>query len=413
MPPGALGMPAAHSGEETMNLNTIAPAMRDNPYPYYAMARQMAPVVWNDAAGMWNAFGYEDCNTILRDHERFSSEHRKFNPELQRGRPSMLTMDPPRHTQLRNLINRAFTPRRVAGLEPRIQEITDGLLAEVLPSGRMDIVEHLAVPLPVIIIAELLGVPPADRARFKHWSDVIVANLGQDFTGAGPPEVQSVQDEFIAYFTEQLDDHRRAPKDDLIGALLAADIDGERLAAEELLTFCILLLVAGNETTTNLIGNAVRLLLEYPEQQARLRADLTLVPSAIEESLRFRPPVQATIRSVAQDLELRGQQLKRGQRVAVWLAAANRDPAEFPDPETFDIGRTPNRHLSFGQGIHFCLGAPLARLETKVALAALLERVPAMARADQSPLIPVEGFIMHGIRSLPVVLDPVQAAAAV
>lgn len=396
-----------------MNLNALSPTMRDNPYPYYAMARQMAPIVWNEAAGMWNVFGYEDCSAILRDHERFSSEHRKFNAELQRGRPSMLTMDPPRHTQLRNLINRAFTPRRVAGLEPRIQQITDELLDAVLPSGQMDIVEHLAVPLPVIIIAELLGVPPADRARFKHWSDVIVATLGQDFTGAGPPEVQSVQEQFIAYFTERLEEHRQEPKDDLIGALLAAEIDGEKLTPEELLTFCILLLVAGNETTTNLIGNVVRLLLEYPEQQAKLRTDLTLVPSAVEESLRFRPPVQATIRSVAQDLELRGQQLRRGQRLAVWLAAANRDPAEFPNPETFDITRAPNRHLSFGQGIHFCLGAPLARLETQIALTTLLRRLPAFTRADQSPLTPVDGFIMHGIKSLPVTFEPVQAPAAV
>ncbi len=394
-------------------VNAITPAMRDNPYPYYALARQMAPVVWNDALGTWNVFKYEDVRAILRNPQLYSSDALRFYPQLERRGQTMLTTDPPRHTQLRGLVNLAFTPRRVAELEPRIRQITNEALDAALPTGRIDIIEDLAYPLPVIMIAELLGVPPADRARFKRWSNVIVSNLGIDFAVGVPDSLQQAQDEFIAYFEQQIEDHRLHPRDDLIQALLGAEIEGRKLTAEELLSFCILLLVAGNETTTNLIGNAIRCFIDHPAELARLRADPSLIPSAVEEVLRYRSPVQATIRFASSDSELRGQAIKQGQRLVVFLGSANRDADEFPNPDAFDVARTPNRHLSFGLGIHFCLGAPLARLETKVAIETLLSRVPAFQRADNAPLEPVEGFIMHGIKSLPLNFEAAPAAAAV
>lgn len=396
-------------------MNMITPAMRDNPYPYYAMARQMVPVVYNDAIGSWSVFTYEDVRAILRDAQAFSSDPSKFIEGLPRDRQTMLSSDPPRHTQLRNLVNQAFTPRRVAALEPRIRRITDQILDAALPAGGIDIVEDLAYPLPVIIIAELLGVPSEDRAMFKRWSDEIVSRLGTDFRSQAelPDGLRRMQEEFIDYFEEQIEAHRREPKDDLIQALLGAEIDRRKLTADELLTFCILLLVAGNETTTNLIGNAVRCFVEFPGEAARVRADLALVPSAVEEVLRFRSPVQATIRWATADTQIRGQTIRRGQRAIVVIGSANRDPAEFPEPDRFDVTRTPNRHLSFGLGIHFCLGAPLARLEAKVALEELFRRLPEFRRADEAAYEPVEGFIMQGVKRLPLSFDPAPAATAV
>jgi cytochrome P450 len=388
------------------SLSAIPAAMRDNPYPYYAMARQMAPVLYNDQIGAWNVFGYEDCRAILRNPGIFSSDASNFIEGINRERQSMLGADPPRHTQLRGLVNLAFTPRRVAALEPRIRAIADEILARVIPTGQMDLVEDLSYPLPVIIIAELLGIPPEDRAVFKRWSDEIVSRLGTD-VGPNqeiPEDMLTLQQEFSAYFEVQIERHRGEPKDDLIGALLKAEIDGSKLTTDELLPFCILLLVAGNETTTNLIGNAVRCFLDFPAELERVRADLSLVPLAVEEVLRFRSPVQATIRFALEDTELGGQTIRRGQRAVLWLAAANRDAAEFPEPDRFEAGRQPNRHLAFGLGIHFCLGAPLARLEAKVAIEELIRRIPSFRRSDAAPLEPVEGFIMHGVKHLPLAI---------
>ena len=395
------------------SLSAIPAAMRDNPYPYYAMARQMAPVLYNDQIGAWNVFSYEGCRAILRNPNLFSSDASPFVEGINREQQSMLGSDPPRHTQLRGLVNLAFTPRRVAALEPRIRQITSEILDRVVPQGRMDLVGDLSYPLPVIIIAELLGVPPEDRATFKRWSTEIVSRLGTDVgpNQAVPEDMLTIQEEFSAYFEEQIERHRRQPKDDLIGALLKAEIDGSKLTTGELLSFCILLLVAGNETTTNLIGNAVRCFLDYPPELERIRADSSLGPTSVEEVLRFRSPVQATIRFATEDTELGGQAIRRGQRAIVWLAAANRDPAEFPDADRFDVGRQPNRHLSFGLGIHFCLGAPLARLEAKVAIEELIRRVPSFRRADETALEPVEGFIMHGVKRLPLVFEPALAGA--
>ncbi|HLZ70280.1 MAG TPA: cytochrome P450 [Dehalococcoidia bacterium] len=390
----------------------MSPENLDNPYPLYALARQFEPFSFQPEMQAWNAFLYEDCRAILRDPRRFSSDFQRNLPPAERATTSILNLDPPRHTQLRELVNRAFTPRMVQQLAPRIRAITDELLAAVEPSGRTDLIHDLAYPLPVIVIAEILGVPPEDRADFKRWSDVIAASLGTGLGAEGEDEAMGAREvpeqtitEMSAYFGAVVDAREREPRQDLISALIAAEIEGQKLTRDEILTFCILLLVAGNETTTNLIGNAVRTLLEQPAALARLRAGATLWPSAVEEVLRYRPPVQATVRLTTEDTELRRQAMKAGQVVIVWLASANRDADEFPNPDTFDIARSPNRHLSFGQGIHFCLGAPLARLEAAIALDEIGRRLPNLRRADAAPLEQVPGFIMHGVKHLPLAFD--------
>jgi cytochrome P450 len=255
------------------------------------------------------------------------------------------------------------------------------------------------------MIAEIMGVPAEDRGDIKRWSDVIAENLGAGLAGPTEPPMETLM-EMREYFRALIEHHRAHPSEDLISALIAAEIGGRKLSLPNLTAFCVLLLVAGNETTTNLIGNAVRLLIEHPDAWDRLRAAPALWPSAIEEVLRFRPPVQMTGRRTTEDVELGEQKIEAGQNVVVFLASANRDPAEFPNPDVFDITREPNRHLAFGLGIHFCLGAPLARLEAKVALSELTRRLPALRRASADALDPLPGLIMHGVRSLPLLFDP-------
>ena len=395
----------------------FTPEVRDNPWPLFALARQYQPVRFREDLSAWAIFRYDDCREVLRKHEVFSSDPRKVTlPDHQprQRRPTMLNTDPPRHDQLRGLVNQAFTPRRVAAMEGRIREIATDLLDTQLPSGSFDVVEHLAYPLPTIIIADLLGIPREDRAQFKRWSDVIVKNLGRQVVERDPsPELSEVQQDFIAYMGDRIEEHRQEAKDDLISALLAAEINGEKLTPEELMSFTILLLVAGNETTTNLIGNAVRTLMDHPDELARLRANPALLQSAIEEVLRFRTPVLMTVRFLVKDYELRGQSLKAGQRVIVWMSAANRDPQEFADPDRFDITREPNNHISFGLGVHFCLGAPLARLEARVAVGELLRRVPEFSRSVSGPYELVDSMLMHGIQHLPLSYDPAHVLPAV
>jgi cytochrome P450 len=388
----------------------LSPAARDNPYPFHAMARRAQPVMYLPQPGIWNVFLYEDCRAILRDPKRFSSNRgpaAMANQEYggRQPQPSMLNSDPPRHTQLRDLVNRAFTPRMVAALEPRIRAVTDELLTTVETTGRMDVIDDLAYPLPVIMIAEILGVPIEDREKFRRWSDIIAANLGQ---GLGPQEVEAPEESILQmsdYFAEIITQRRQAPREDLISALIAAEIGGEKLDLDDLIGFCVLLLVAGNETTTNLIGNGVRVLLEHPDSWQRLRDEPALWPSAIEEVLRYRPPVQMTGRTATEQVELRGKSIEKGQQVVVWLASANRDEAEFTDPDRFEIRREPNRHLSFGLGIHFCLGAPLARLESRIALQELTRRLPALRRKGEQPYEPLPGIIMHGVKHLELEFD--------
>lgn len=384
--------------------NIQDPAFLDNPFPFYEMGRQMSPL-YVPNLNLWMAFGYEECLSILRDNQAWSS----MGPLAAQDnmQPSMLSSDQPRHTRLRALVSQAFTPRMIEQLEPRLREIAGSLLDDALPSGECDLVEALAYPLPVIAIAEILGVAPKHRARFKEWSDEVVATLGAGVGGQGGEGGirESTFEEMREYFAVLCEERRKHPKNDVISGLVQAEMDGEKLSFDELLQMLILLLVAGNETTTNLIGNAMLEFIEHPDALARVEADAALLPAALEEVLRINSPVQATVRRAVRDVELSGRTISANQQVVVWLAAANRDPAQFTDPLAFDITRNPNRHLSFGMGIHFCLGAPLARLEAKVAWEELLKRAKNFRRTDERLLPRVPTFIMRGVRELPVAFE--------
>lgn len=298
-------------------------------------------------------------------------------------------------------MSQAFTPRAVDALEPRIAEIAGELLDKVSDAGSMDLIDDFAYPLPVIVIAELMGIPADDRDRFKRWSDLMVGQA-RAVEVQGSPTRAAVQRQMGEYFFSMIEERRRSPGEDLISRLLAAQVDGEHLDAMELLGFCALLLVAGNETTTNLLGNAVLTFLESPGLIEHLRSHREALPSAIEEALRFRSPVQSMYRVAAENTTLGGSDIPAGSRLVAWIGSANRDERQFSDSDKFTPERHPNRHLAFGQGIHFCLGAPLARLEARIALAAVLERLPGLAFHGDVALERMDSSIVYGLTHLPV-----------
>jgi len=369
-----------------MAVNTVDTQL--NPYSLFAEMRASQRVNFNQMVSMWEVFRYTDVQRVLNDYATFSSNYIGGGPLSE----SLIGMDPPRHRQLRNLVTQAFTPRTIAQLAPRITEIVHGLLDKVEAKGEMDIVDDLAAPLPTIVIAELLGIPAADRERFKQWSGDIVST--SVFTGLDP------QSEMGEYFLAMIEQRRKEPQDDLITALLQAQIDGEHLSMTELLGFCIVLLVAGNITTTNLIGNIVLCLDDHPEAFEELKAEPALAPGAIEEVLRYLSPIQSMFRLTKTDTIIGEQEIPARKMVLAWIGAANRDEEQFSSPETFDIRRSPNRHIAFGHGIHFCLGAPLARLEGKIVLETMLARAPHMQRRRHVPLERTDSFFLYGVKHL-------------
>lgn len=403
-------------------MSTSYLATNDLPLPSpFRAVRATTPACYDKEANCWQVFRYDDVLRVATDHATFSSESRQRMLASEDEAPileSIINMDPPRHRQFRSLVTQAFTPRAIAQMAPRITCIANELLDGVVPGGAMDVICDLAYPLPVTVIAEMLGVPRDDRPRFKRWSDAVIAGNGEAATpqqvaetfrslrdGERRYSAQRAADEMREYFAPVLADRRKHPTQDLISGLLAAEVDGKRLTEDELLGFCILLLVAGNITTTNLLGNAMTCFDQHPDALAALREEPALVPCAIEEVLRCLPPARMLVRIAATDTTLAGHAVAQGQLIAAWIVSANYDEAQFPDPERFDIRRAPNPHLGFGHGIHFCLGAPLARLEAKLALQAMLERLPGLQRVPGIPLEAVDSPILHGVKHFYITFD--------
>ncbi|MFI9259525.1 cytochrome P450 [Streptomyces sioyaensis] len=394
----------------------LDPRNQADPYPLYSRWRAQAPLARLDDQLMVLT-RYEDCAAVLRDG-RFGhpeADDPRFagrRPSLEvlvddDGRPvrGFLGLNPPDHTRMRALVSQAFTRRRVERLAPRIEELTAELFTAMERThGPVDLIEGLATPLPVAVISELLGVPTEDRHRMLTWSHAVARALVPDFLlppGAAEQEAQARR-EFTDYLRELVVERRRAPGDDLLSALVTVHDDGDALTENELLATCTLLLIAGHETTVNLIGNGTLALLRHPDQLARLRSDPSLTDNAVEELLRYDSPVQLTVRFALQDAEVAGVPVPAGSTLLLLIGAANRDPAAYEHPERLDIGRTPLRHLAFGQGIHFCLGAPLARLETQIALRMLLARAPQLRLAGEPEW--KDHITLRGLSRLPLSL---------
>jgi len=395
----------------------VAPTFLDNPYPTLARLRAESPVYWSDAWNCWLVTSYEDNMAIFRDPDRFGNSGR-FNrvfgvlPADLRAELNALEhhfvrsggivhSDPPAHTRLRNLVHMAFTPRIIREMTAQIEAIVARLLDRVSARGQMDVVRDLAYPLPATVIASMLGVPETDIDHFKQWSfDVLQFQT----TGHAAPDVlhrsQAALRSMRSYLKRLAEERRADARNDLMTALVKAEDEGDRLSEDEMLATCVTFMIAGHETTTNLIANGLLSLLRNPDQMERLRADRSLMPGAIEEFLRYESPIQRNRRVVRCDTNYRGKQMAEGQVMLQMLGAANRDAQVFADAETLDITRSPNPHIAFGFGIHFCLGAPLARLEAPIALNAILDRMPTIRLASDSLLW--DSSIMRGLHALPV-----------
>ena len=395
-----------------------SPEFVASPYAAYALLRENEPVSWFEPTGQWLVSRYDDVNALLRDrrlgrtylHVAGHAEmgHPEDPPHLEPFwtliRNGMLDREPPDHTRLRRLVSKAFTPRTVESLRPRVQALTARLVDALLDAGRdgsvVDLKTTVAEPLPVAVIAELLGVPEPDRHLLRPWSADICGMYELHPTRQAQDLAVRASIEFSDYLRALARERRDRPRDDLVSALVQVVDEGDRLSEDELIGTCVLLLNAGHEATVNLTDNGWYALFRNPDQLARLRADPSLLPTAVEELMRFDTPLQMFERWVLEDVELHGQRIPRGAEVALLFGSANHDPARFLDPDSLDVGRADNPHLSFGAGIHFCLGAALARLELAASYGELLRRVPRLALAAEPRWAP--GYVVRGLESLPV-----------
>ncbi len=377
----------------------FSPTFKANPHPTFAQMRENDPIyAHHDRSGhtIWYFTRYADVVAIMRD-PRFVKQQ-PDRPPTDAINQNMLFADPPDHTRLRMLVNQAFTPRRIVQMAPTLQTVADELIDAVYTKGEMELIAEFALPFPVVVISDLLGIPSADQEKVAAWSQTIISPGGRRLKAKVRRRMMR---DFVAYLQTLFVERRQTPQDDLITALVQAEADGERLSETELSSMVALLLVTGHETTVNLIGNGVLTLLQHPDQLALLREDSSLRDSAVEELLRFDGPVEtSTTRWVGEDLVYKGHAMQRGDTVRVVITSANRDPAVFDNPDQLDITRTPNKQLQFGHGIHYCLGAPLARLEGKVALWTLFERLPNL-RIVATPKFR-QGVLFRGLEKLSV-----------
>jgi cytochrome P450 len=395
-------------------LDLTDPAVVADPYPAFARAREIAPVQWHEGLGLWLAFTHAEANAVLRDRRlgriwRDKEPEERFESFNLIHRNAILEMEPPHHTRLRRLISTAFARGHVERLRPWVEDLAgrlvDGLVERSGGTEPVDLLTGMAEQLPVAVIAELLGVPEADRPLLRPWSNAIVKMYEYDRTRQREDDAERAADEFVAYLRGLAAERRKNPGDDLVSHLVSVrDAEGDRLTEDELVTTCILLLNAGHEATVNVTGNGTLSLLRNPDQLARLREDRALLPTAIEELMRFDSPLQLFERTATEDVEIGGITVAAGQKIAALLGSANHDPAVFAAPETLDVGRADNPHISFGAGVHFCIGAPLARVELQASFGALLDRTSSFELGGEPMRRPE--FVIRGLAELPVVLTP-------
>jgi cytochrome P450 len=396
----------------------LSPEFYANPYPIYHQLRDADPVHWSDAWKGWVLTRYADVTSTLRDFSRFSNVGRidlflEQLPEEGRGKMGPLKghfsraithLDPPDHTRIRKLLKTVLSTHLVQSMRPRIEALVSELISEVQDAGRMDVIRDFAYPLPAIVLGEMLGIPPEDRDQYKKWSD----DIGVGLVGTGRAALDNVERarqslfELTDYLRPLVAQRRQHPRNDLISNLIAIEVKGDRLSERELFSTCITLILAGHGTTTNLIGNGILALLRHPDQLEALKNDPSLIEVAVEELLRFDSPLQRIWRMATEDVEIDGKHIRKGQIVLPTMGAANRDPAEFSEPDRLNIRRQDNPHVALGTGIHLCVGGPLARLQGAIAINALLQRLPSLQLETEA--LAWEANLFHrGLKSLPVV----------